>query len=167
MRYTSQKGGDERFEQLEVCHPASTGAERALCDPYPLVAVVGGELIVAWAGGCPLCKRWQNITINGLSEQVRALNVGLDRVEGTLRFTGDLDTVNHVVDDDEDAGDAIEVPVRTLDAVLDDVRPVVFQLWISRLASTRITGAAPVRDQVGGDWGNYLRHFDQISYLSP
>ena len=36
----------------------------------------------------------RNIAVNGLGERVRALNLGLGRREGRLRFTGGLDTGN-------------------------------------------------------------------------
>ena len=38
-----------------------------------------------------------NIRLNGVSERVTALNAGVGHVNGVLRFTSDLDTVNHVL----------------------------------------------------------------------
>ena len=62
-------------------------------------------------------------------------------MEGTLRSTGGLDTVNHVVGDDEAAGDAIEVPVRTLDATLGDVRPMLIKVDVKGFETEVMAGA--------------------------
>ena len=65
----------------------------------------------------------RNIAVNGLGDRVQALNLGLGRGEGRLRFTGGLDTVNHVLAAGEAVSDALEVPVRSLDAVLTAMAP--------------------------------------------
>ncbi len=83
----------------------------------------------------------QNIAINGLSEQVRALNVGLGRVEGMLRFTGGLDTVNHVVGDNEYVADAVEVAVRTLDTVMGDLAPTLIKIDVEGFETEVMAGA--------------------------
>ena len=59
-----------------------------------------------------------NILINGISERVEALNIGLGREEGTIKFTRSLDTVNHVAIEGEE--DVIDVPVKTLDDIIDE-----------------------------------------------
>ena len=70
----------------------------------------------------------RNIAVNGLGDRVQALNLGLGRGEGRLRFTGGLDTVNHVLAEGEVADDPLEVRVRTLDEVLDGQSPTLIKI---------------------------------------
>ncbi len=82
-------------------------------------------LVSGSQGPIPSTFAWltRNIAVNGLGHRVQALNLGLGRGEGRLGFTGGLDTVNHVLAEDEVADDVLEVPVRALDAVLDGRSP--------------------------------------------
>lgn len=63
-------------------------------------------------------KLTDNIRLNCIEHRVGALNIGLAQQEGVIEFTTNLNTVNHAVAQDERSIDAIEVPVRTLDATL-------------------------------------------------
>jgi len=83
----------------------------------------------------------KNIAVNGLSEQVQALNIGLGRAEGTLRFTGGLDTVNHVLVDDEATTDAVDVAVQTFDAVVGDIGPTLIKIDVEGFETEVIAGA--------------------------
>ena len=59
-----------------------------------------------------------NISINKMQEKVKALNIGLGSKNGKLHFTKSLDTVNHVVTENDSDSDTIEVNVSTLDSML-------------------------------------------------
>jgi FkbM family methyltransferase len=59
-----------------------------------------------------------NINLNGLGDQVSALNIGIGNGNGMLRFTSGFDTVNHVVADADVGVKTIDVEVKMLNDVL-------------------------------------------------
>lgn len=68
-------------------------------------------------------KLQRNIELNHLEARVVAQNLGLADKAGTLRFTSDLDAVNHAVASGEVVGNTIEIAVTTLDSALHEVSP--------------------------------------------
>ncbi len=58
-----------------------------------------------------------NLRVNDIADRVKSCNVGLGRANGTLRFTKDIDTCNHVVTDSGFDGPTIDVSVRSLDEI--------------------------------------------------
>lgn len=69
----------------------------------------------------------QNVALNGISDRCRVRQVGIAKRNGQLRFTSSLDTVNHVVEGDERGG-VIEVPVLTLDDMLQGEVPTLMKI---------------------------------------
>jgi FkbM family methyltransferase len=57
-----------------------------------------------------------NLTINNIQSKVNALNIGLGSTSGKLKFTQNLDSVNHVAVSTDN--DTIDVEVKTLDEVV-------------------------------------------------
>lgn len=86
-----------------------------------------------------------NIHLNGMSDHITALNIGIGEKEGVLRFTSDLDTVNHVLSDDEANNTSFsEVPVHQLDDVLSEVEPVMIKIDVEGFETNVIKGAEAV-----------------------
>jgi FkbM family methyltransferase len=82
-----------------------------------------------------------NVRLNNLSERVQAHNIGLDKSSGTITFTADLDTVNHVVAQGESVGSTITVPVRPLDEIAATVSPALIKIDVEGLETSVIEGA--------------------------
>ncbi len=82
-----------------------------------------------------------NINLNRIGDRVSALNIGIGKGTGILRFTSDLDTVNHVLADSEEEIGSIEVPVRRLDEVLVDFEPVLMKIDVEGFETNVIVGA--------------------------
>lgn len=85
----------------------------------------------------------QNVALNSLEARVRCWCGGVSDREGTLRFTSNLDTVNHVAVAGEDVG-VIEVPVTTLDALLAEDIPTVIKIDVEGHERAVLAGATRV-----------------------
>lgn len=81
-----------------------------------------------------------NISLNGVVTTVSALNIGIGKESGTLRFTSGLDTVNHIATDGEQ-GLTIEVPVKKLDDVLGNFEPLLIKIDVEGFETNVIAGA--------------------------
>jgi FkbM family methyltransferase len=82
-----------------------------------------------------------NLRLNDLSSVVEPRNIALGRESGTLKFTSDLDTVNHAVGESEEARSAIVVQVMPLDALLGDRVPAVIKIDVEGFESSVVDGA--------------------------
>lgn len=69
----------------------------------------------------------RNVALNGLGERTRCCRLGLSENVGTLRFSRDLDTVNHVLAEGEDLP-AVEVPVTRLDDLVGQDVPLLIKM---------------------------------------
>jgi hypothetical protein len=85
--------------------------------------------------------------LNGLTERVRAHQVGLSDRTGTLRFAATLDTTNHVLAEGEKLP-AVDVPVRLLDEVVGSEVPAIIKIDVEghELAVLR-GGKSTLRDE--------------------
>lgn len=83
-----------------------------------------------------------NIQLNHAGERATALNVGCGAKPGTLEFTSDLDTVNHVATAEDPAAARISVPIQTLDAILAGRSPALIKIDVEGFESEVLAGAA-------------------------
>jgi FkbM family methyltransferase len=88
----------------------------------------------------------RNIEVNHLAAKVEAHAIGVSDREGRLRFTDNLDTVNHVLNDVE-KGPFTEIKVSTLDHVLAGRSPSLIKLDIEGHESAALRGAATILAQ--------------------
>lgn len=84
----------------------------------------------------------RNVALNGMGEWTRCCQVGLSEQAGTLRFSRDLDTVNHVLTDTEDLP-AIEVPVQPLDDLVGQDIPVLIKMDVEGHERAVLRGGEP------------------------
>lgn len=83
-----------------------------------------------------------NIRLNRMEGRVQAFNVGLAQSEGVIRFTSDLDTVNHALADNEAAANVIEVKVTTLDQALHGANPGMMKIDVEGYETPVLQGAS-------------------------
>lgn len=82
-----------------------------------------------------------NLRINDLASRVTAFNVGLSDREGVLRFTGDEDCANHVVENGIECPGAIAVRVVPLDSILAGHDPSVIKIDVEGFETHVLAGA--------------------------
>jgi FkbM family methyltransferase len=83
----------------------------------------------------------KNIQVNKLDKKVRAMNIGLADQAGTIYFSSNLDTLNHVVSKHEKNSESIEVDVLTLDEVMKKKSPTVIKIDTEGYESQILNGA--------------------------
>jgi FkbM family methyltransferase len=95
----------------------------------------------------PVPKTFQclqrNINLNNISSLVDSRCCAAGESHNALTFSSDLDTTNHVVNIDY-VGDIIEVPVESLDHMLDQLRPILIKIDVEGFEPEVIAGAVKV-----------------------
>ena len=85
-----------------------------------------------------------NINVNRLRNRVRALNIGIGKAAGVLTFTAALDTVNHVLSDTDDTNETVQVPVQSLNDLLEHEGPTLIKIDVEGFETNVIDGADSV-----------------------
>ncbi len=78
-----------------------------------------------------------NLRINPIGAKVEPKHMAVGAASGTVRFTTDLDTVNHVC---TEAETGMEVPLETLDRLLDGLFPVLIKIDVEGYESQVVKG---------------------------
>ena len=83
-----------------------------------------------------------NIKTNQIENLVSAVNIGLGEEESILKFTCDLDTVNHVTLNGEE--NCVEVEIRTLDSLIQHGDPILIKMDVEGFEKKVIQGGSVV-----------------------
>lgn len=88
-----------------------------------------------------------NILINNISKKVKALNMGLGHAQGVLKFTSNLDCMNHVIHDSDkkiEKFKPVSVNVDTLDSVTTDQEISLIKIDVEGFELSVLHGANKV-----------------------
>ncbi len=101
---------------------------------------IGCRSVAVEAQPATFLKLTDNLRLNDIGAKVEALNFALGEENGELRFTSELDTMNHVLAEGESA-EAITVQVYPLDTVLEGRRPQLIKIDVEGFETLVIGGA--------------------------
>jgi len=85
-----------------------------------------------------------NIRLNKMADRVAALNLGVAHEAGTMKFTSDLDTVNHVIAADEISRNIIELNVTTLDTAIGNADSNLIKIDVEGFETSVLEGAVRI-----------------------
>ena len=83
----------------------------------------------------------ENMRINLLGERVRCLNMGAGSEVGVLGFSSDMDAGNRVLASGDHRAGRVEVPVTTLDALLEHEAPTMIKIDVEGFETSVLMGA--------------------------
>lgn len=107
---------------------------------FSIAAVAAGARSISFEPiPASFAKLQRNIHFNRLEKEVELHNVGLSSKPGRLRFTANLDTVNHVAEDGY-LGMTVDVPVTTMDLVLKNKYPTVIKIDVEGFEGEVLSG---------------------------
>jgi FkbM family methyltransferase len=81
-----------------------------------------------------------NIRINGIEEKIEALNIALGAQEGTIAFTSNMGTMNHVATSND--RDTIMVKICSLDDILGKRTPILLKIDVEGFETEVLNGAS-------------------------
>jgi FkbM family methyltransferase len=83
----------------------------------------------------------KNIELNNLQKKVTLINGGAGSKEGTLTFSLNNDTTNHVIAENEtDQLDTIEVPIITIDSLFINTQPILIKIDVEGFETEVLKG---------------------------
>jgi len=87
-----------------------------------------------------------NIVLNKLDNLVTPVNAAVGASKGTLVFTSDADTTNHVLEDASVAGNTVKVPVVTIDESLENLSPSLIKIDVEGYETEALKGMTKTLD---------------------
>src|SRR4051812_11613752 len=111
-------------------------------------AAVGSNCIAFEPVPATFAALVENVRLNHIDSRADCINAAVGDTEGTITFTSDADTVNHVVASNERTSAALDVPVHTLDGVLQGKRPALLKIDVEGYETPAIAGA---RQTIAGE----------------
>lgn len=108
-------------------------------------AVVGAKCISIEPIPATYNHLLNNINLNGVKDLVNSYNLGIGQKNGTLNFTSDNDTTNHVLDERRDTSNkVVEVEVKSLDNLIGSLAPKLLKIDVEGYENAVIEGARKV-----------------------
>jgi len=89
----------------------------------------------------------ENIRLNHLEQKVKCINKGVGAQQGVMAFTVDSDTTNHVILDDEQSGNTVDVEVTTLDNELREEFPTLLKIDVEGYETRVLEGAHEILER--------------------
>jgi len=110
-------------------------------------AVIGARSLAIEPVPATYQQLLDNVNLNGIASKARCLNIGAGRQAGLLRFTATQGASSHVSRPREAAGQAITVPVQSLDQAAVDFTASILKIDVEGYESEVIAGAEQVLAQ--------------------
>jgi FkbM family methyltransferase len=82
-----------------------------------------------------------NVNLNNARDRIECFNIGIGSRAGNLLFSSSQDTTNHVLASHEEKANSINVPVKTLDSLLDGRHPRIIKIDVEGWETEVIAGA--------------------------
>ena len=124
-----------RSEDLFVDVGANIGSYTVLASK-----VVGADSITLEPVPNTFSRLQRNISINEISSLVDARCCAVGAANGAIKFSSDCDTTNRVVDD-KYKGTSVEVPVMSLDEILQTLKPTLIKIDVEGYEPEVMEGA--------------------------
>jgi FkbM family methyltransferase len=88
-----------------------------------------------------------NILLNYLENKVKYLNIGIGATKTKLYFTSDYDTTNHVIQDEENIQNSVQVNILPLDKILINEKPSLMKIDVEGYETLVLQGAKKILER--------------------